>query len=588
AVTRRPPRPDRPCRRRDRRPPVPGRGAGARVARARPRRGDPYRTPRRAVHPGAGRPGACGAAGQFARGRDRGKAARGAGHPARRAWLAPGPAPAPRRAAGRVRRLSQFRPRTGSAQPRPAAGAARAGHAAEQGQCAPAAVRIRARDLVSDRGRRGWFRSGADRADRQPGAPGDPRCTRRLSAAVGRRPAAPAGGGRQPGRGGVRAGGAARAAAAAGGPAPPPARVAAVSRRRPRRAARTTARGGHRRRGAAVFPRHRRSPARIAPGHHPRRRQHRGRPAGDRPPRHLRAAAARRLARGAAPQRADPGRRRRGLARAGTGIHARGAGTAAGRIVRLAHAAAGRRPRRVRARASGCGRAPGRPGRTRPRRLRPAASPYNRAMREDSGLQSAPLRDDADVLVVGGGHNGLVCAAYLAAAGLTVTVLERRGVVGGAAVTEEFHPGFRNSTASYTVSLLDRSVIADLQLARHGLRVVERPFSNFLPLPDGRAFRLGGEHGLESIAAWSPRDAERMPAYEAMLTRVVAVLRELARRTPPDVGGRLSLSDWLASWDVARRLGRLDLEGRRDLLELFTRSAGELLDQWFESEPLKA
>ena len=209
-------------------------------------------------------------------------------------------------------------------------------------------------------------------------------------------------------------------------------------------------------------------------------------------------------------------------------------------------------------------------------------------MREDSGLQSAPLRDDADVLVVGGGHNGLVCAAYLAAAGLKVTVLERRGVVGGAAVTEEFHPGFRNSTASYTVSLLDRSVIADLQLVRHGLHVVERPFSNFLPLPDGRAFRLGGERGLHEIAAWSPRDAERMPAYEAMLTRVVAVLRELARRTPPDVGGRLSLSDWLASWDVARRLGRLDLEGRRDLLELFTRSAGELLDQWFESEPLKA
>src|SRR5690554_5578618 len=162
--------------------------------------------------------------------------------------------------------------------------------------------------------------------------------------------------------------------------------------------------------------------------------------------------------------------------------------------------------------------------------------------------QEQAMRETHDVLMVGGGHNGLVCAAYLAAAGLTVTVLERRGVVGGAAVTEEFHPGFRNSTASYTVSLLDRSVIADLQLVRHGLRVVERPFSNFLPLPDGRAFRLGGEHGLESIAAWSPRDAERMPAYEAMLTRVVAVLRELARRTPPDVGGRLSLSDWLASW----------------------------------------
>ena len=213
---------------------------------------------------------------------------------------------------------------------------------------------------------------------------------------------------------------------------------------------------------------------------------------------------------------------------------------------------------------------------------------YNGAMREDPGPSPEPLRDDADVLVVGGGHNGLVCAAYLAAAGLKVTVLERRGVVGGAAVTEEFHPGFRNSTASYTVSLLDPSVIADLRLAAHGLRVVERPFSNFLPLPDGRAFRLGGDRGLQAIADWSPRDAQRMAGYEAMLTRVVAVLRELARRTPPDVGGKLSLSDWLASYDVARRLGRLDLAGRRDLLALFTRSAGDLLDEWFEGEPLKA
>ncbi|MFO0028581.1 MAG: FAD-dependent oxidoreductase, partial [Pseudomonadota bacterium] len=95
----------------------------------------------------------------------------------------------------------------------------------------------------------------------------------------------------------------------------------------------------------------------------------------------------------------------------------------------------------------------------------------------------------SDVLILGGGHNGLVCAAYLAGAGLKVRVLERRAVVGGAAVTEEFHPGFRNSTASYTVSLLNPKVVADLRLAQHGLRVVERPYSNFLPLPDGRAFR---------------------------------------------------------------------------------------------------
>jgi len=195
---------------------------------------------------------------------------------------------------------------------------------------------------------------------------------------------------------------------------------------------------------------------------------------------------------------------------------------------------------------------------------------------------------DADVLVVGGGHNGLVCAAYLAGAGLKVRVLERRGVVGGAAVTEEFHPGFRNSTASYTVSLLNPRVIRELRLAQHGLRVVERPFANFLPLPDGRAFRLGGDGAQAEVARWSARDAERLPTYNAMLERIVAVLRELLVRTPPNVSDRFVFADWLASLDVARRLKHLDMRGRRDLLDLFTKSAGELLDSWFESEPLKA
>ena len=193
-----------------------------------------------------------------------------------------------------------------------------------------------------------------------------------------------------------------------------------------------------------------------------------------------------------------------------------------------------------------------------------------------------------DVLVIGGGHNGLVCAAYLAAAGLKVRVLERRGIVGGAAVTEEFHPGFRNSVASYTVSLLNPQVIRELRLAEHGLRVVERPYANFLPLPDGRAFRLGGEHTQAEVAQWSQRDAQRLPGYYAMLDRIVVVLRELMRRTPPNVSDRFVLADWLASASVARQLRHLDMRGRRDLLDLFTKSAGELLDSWFEGEPLKA
>ncbi len=93
---------------------------------------------------------------------------------------------------------------------------------------------------------------------------------------------------------------------------------------------------------------------------------------------------------------------------------------------------------------------------------------------------------DVDVVIIGAGHNGLTCAAYLGMAGLSVRVVERRGVVGGTAVTEEFHPGFRNSVAAYTVSLLQPKVIADLNLHQHGLRIVERRAQNFLPVPDGR------------------------------------------------------------------------------------------------------
>jgi phytoene dehydrogenase-like protein len=195
-----------------------------------------------------------------------------------------------------------------------------------------------------------------------------------------------------------------------------------------------------------------------------------------------------------------------------------------------------------------------------------------------------------DVVIIGGGHNGLTCACYLAAAGLSVKVLERRGVVGGAAVTEEFHPGFRNSTASYTVSLLNAKVIKDLKLARHGLRIVERPLANFLPLADqpGAFLKIGG--GLAAtqteVARFSARDAERLPAYYAMLEEAAAVVRTLALETPPNVGG--GLQEIVPALKSMRALRRLGLRGQRNLLALFAKSAGDLLDAWFESAALKA
>src|SRR6201997_3419524 len=123
----------------------------------------------------------------------------------------------------------------------------------------------------------------------------------------------------------------------------------------------------------------------------------------------------------------------------------------------------------------------------------------------------------SDALIIGGGHTGLVCAAYLAAAGLKVTVLERRAVVGGAAVTEEFHPGFRNSVAAYTVSLLNPKIIGDLRLHEHGLRVVERRAQNFLPSLDG-SYLLAAEGETErQIAKFSRGDARRYAAFNRAL-----------------------------------------------------------------------
>jgi phytoene dehydrogenase-like protein len=193
-----------------------------------------------------------------------------------------------------------------------------------------------------------------------------------------------------------------------------------------------------------------------------------------------------------------------------------------------------------------------------------------------------------DAIIIGAGHNGLVCAFYLARAGLKVRIVERRNIVGGAAVTEEFHPGFRNSVASYTVSLLQPKVIADMRLVDHGYKVIERPISNFLPQADGGYLKLGG--GLERTQAefrkFSAADAAILPAYYDALDGVADVLRDLALQSPPNIGdGFRTLIDGALQ---GRGLAKLPLNRKRDALDLFTKSARSFLDGWFESEAVKA
>ena len=196
-----------------------------------------------------------------------------------------------------------------------------------------------------------------------------------------------------------------------------------------------------------------------------------------------------------------------------------------------------------------------------------------------------------DVIIIGGGHNGLTCAAYLAEVGLKVLVLERRDVVGGAAVTEEFHPGFRNSVASYTVSLLNPQVIADLDLHRHGLRVVERKVSNFLPLSDDQYFMSAPGVTQSEVARFSNHDAMRLPEYERRLDVIADVVRTLLLEQPPNLveqGFVRGIEEAMRAAALGGRLNKLDITGKRDLLDLFTKSAGEWLDEWFESAPVKA
>jgi phytoene dehydrogenase-like protein len=199
--------------------------------------------------------------------------------------------------------------------------------------------------------------------------------------------------------------------------------------------------------------------------------------------------------------------------------------------------------------------------------------------------------NETDVVIIGAGHNGLTCAAYLARAGLRVHVVERRQVVGGAAVTEEFHPGFRNSVAAYTVSLLNPRVIADLGLHDHGLRIVERRAQNFLPAPDGRYLLTGEGRTQASVAKLSARDAAAWGPFVQRLEAIADVLRDFVLRAPPNLVesfGAGAIREAFNALGSANRLRALSLEQQRDLLDLFTRSAGEMLEDVFENDLVKA
>jgi phytoene dehydrogenase-like protein len=193
-----------------------------------------------------------------------------------------------------------------------------------------------------------------------------------------------------------------------------------------------------------------------------------------------------------------------------------------------------------------------------------------------------------DAIIVGGGHNGLVTAAYLARAGRKVLVLEGRELVGGCAVTEEIWPGYRVSTASYLASLMQEKVVRDLELPRFGYRVDAKDPAFFSPFPDGRYFFMWQDRNrtLAEIAKFSQRDAEAYPKYEDHLERLAQVAESLLLTTPPNFppAGVGDFIDYLKLMGRLRGLSKAEIVG---LVKIFTQSASEFLDEWFESEQVK-
>jgi phytoene dehydrogenase-like protein len=204
-----------------------------------------------------------------------------------------------------------------------------------------------------------------------------------------------------------------------------------------------------------------------------------------------------------------------------------------------------------------------------------------------------------DCLVIGGGHNGLVAAAYLARAGKRVCVLERRHVLGGACTTEELWPGYKVSTAAYVISLFPPQILRELRLAQYGLKILPRSPSSFTPLPDGRYLLLGPDPALNQreIGRFSHRDAEAFPRYEDWLARVARTLEPLLQQTAPDplplppawrkLGTAKRLRDLAKLFGLWQALAELQHQ-IPEAIELLAGAARPILDRWFETDVLKA
>lgn len=197
-------------------------------------------------------------------------------------------------------------------------------------------------------------------------------------------------------------------------------------------------------------------------------------------------------------------------------------------------------------------------------------------------------RETFDAIIVGGGHNGLTCAAYLSRAGMKVKVLEARHVIGGAAVTEEFAPGYRNSSCSYVVSLLNPKVIRDLELSKHGLEVIPRPCDGFFPQPDGTSLMYGPDSAdfKRQLDERCPGDAAGYERFDRDLTSLVPVFRELMLLTPPNLAG--SIPDIVNAALTLNAARKLPTRERALLVDIMTASADDFLSRYFKDDAVKA